>query len=315
MKKIFKVLFKTVLIVIVVLFVTILGLNGLKYVIYNDFYNISEKVGYNAGLGESYVPQGVAEFKNEDETWYLTSGYTSNDTPSRVYVISPKNSYYVNIKVSDHDFTTGHLGGITVSKDKVYIANDGEVYICNLKDFLKSPDEEKVVRIIESVSVLVHSSFIFSDIDNKYLYVGEFNNGNEYKTEHIENVNDGKDTYYAYVDVYDLNSFKDKSKPISRYSIRDKVQGFAISNDKIVLSTSFGLASSYFYVYDLPKEYAHDNVYYLDDSLLVNTIKAPAMAEGLDYDGEKFITIFESAANKYFFGKLFNANKIIGLTI
>lgn len=315
MKKFFKVLFKTVLIVIVVLFVTILGLNGLKFIIYNDFYNISEKVGYNAGLGESYVPQGVAEFKNGEETWYLTSGYTSNDSPSRVYVISPKNSYYVNIKVSDHDYTFGHLGGITVSKDKVYISNDGEVYICNLNDFIKNPDDKKEVRIIDAVSVEVHSSFIFSDINNKYLYVGEFNNGNEYKTEHIETVNNGKDTYYAYVDVYDINNFNDDSKPISRYSIRDKVQGFAISEDKIVLSTSFGLASSYFYVYDLPKEYAHDNVYHLDDSLLQKTIKGPAMSEGLDYDGTQFITIFESAANKYFFGKLFNANKILGLKI
>jgi len=37
------------------------------------------------------------------------------------------------------------------------------------------------------------------------------------------------------------------------------------------------------------------------------------MAEGLDYYDGKVITLTESASNKYIFGKLFFAFKIVGL--
>ena len=45
-------------------------------------------------------------------------------------------------------------------------------------------------------------------------------------------------------------------------------------------------------------------------------ITAPAMSEDLDYANGKFYTNFESACNKYIFGKFFiNSDKIVALDI
>ena len=44
-------------------------------------------------------------------------------------------------------------------------------------------------------------------------------------------------------------------------------------------------------------------------------VKGPAMSEDLDYNDGKVYTLTESASNKYIFGKLFNATKIVGLAL
>ena len=54
-------------------------------------------------------------------------------------------------------------------------------------------------------------------------------------------------------------------------------------------------------------------LYYLNNCL--NEIKGPAMSEDLDYYDGKVITLFESACDKYIFGKFFFANKIVSLDI
>ena len=40
-------------------------------------------------------------------------------------------------------------------------------------------------------------------------------------------------------------------------------------------------------------------------------VKGPAMGEDLDYYNGKIVTLTESASDKYIFGKLFGATKIV----
>ena len=87
----------------------------------------------------------------------------------------------------------------------------------------------------------------------------------------------------------------------------------------IVLSTSYGIDSTYYYVYSEDDAVLTDNVldgapvYYLGTAK--RRIKGPAMGEGLAlYDG-KVITLSESASDKYVFGKLFFAHNIVSLDI
>ena len=54
-------------------------------------------------------------------------------------------------------------------------------------------------------------------------------------------------------------------------------------------------------------------VYYLYDHF--QEIKAPAMGENLDYYDGRIITLTECASNKYVFGKLFFADKIVSLNM
>ena len=85
----------------------------------------------------------------------------------------------------------------------------------------------------------------------------------------------------------------------------------------MILSTSYGLKDSHYYVYneadaiDSGKTLDGAPVYYLNGC--IRDVKGPAMAEGLDWYQGKVITLTESASNKYLFGKLFFANKIVAL--
>ena len=110
----------------------------------------------------------------------------------------------------------------------------------------------------------------------------------------------------------------DLSTPDKIYSIPNKVQGVCFTDDgRIVLSTSYGLADSIYYVYNdadaIASGLTFDDapVYYLINCQ--KQIKGPAMAEGIDFYEGKAITLTESASNKYIFGKFFFANNIVGL--
>ena len=164
----------------------------------------------------------------------------------------------------------------------------------------------------------INPSFVFGN-DN-YLYIGEFHKEIEYECSNKIEFN-GK-TNYAIVEKYDTDDF---SKPVTVYSIPNQIQGFCIKDDgTIILSSSWGLNSSKFYIYE-PKdifqteqEYNGCELFFLDKPS--RTITAPAMSEDLDIfvskDGkEKVTTMFESSSNKYFFGKLFFANYIAGMDL
>ena len=87
----------------------------------------------------------------------------------------------------------------------------------------------------------------------------------------------------------------------------------------MVLSTSYGLTDSVYYIYEEDK--AVDSgltldgapVYYLTE--VKEQFKGPAMAEGLaEYKGQ-IITLTESASDKYIFGKFFFADQIVSLDL
>lgn len=327
MKKFFKIFLIVLLSIAILLIAVVLGLNVFKYSIYKDYFAIKTDLAINEGLGDGYIPQGVSKISYENKDYYLTSGYMTGNRPSRIYVISNNETFYVEVKLNDYDYANGHFGGIACAGNNVFISDSSQIYILNLDDIFATRDKRAVdvynpssddVKVIKTVYVDVAASYIFIDDKEEFLYVGEFNDNKNYFTYHETSVNNGTEKYYAYVDKYyvkDILNAKNTTDPIAHYAVRDKVQGFAISDDKIVLSTSYGLPSSYFYVYDIPTTFDSENIYFLDDRYLTKTIKAPSMAEGLDYDGEQFITLYESASNKYIFGKFFFANKIVGLKI
>ena len=87
------------------------------------------------------------------------------------------------------------------------------------------------------------------------------------------------------------------------------MQGICFTPDgKVVMSTSYGLTDSVYYVYD--ESEATDSgktmdgapLFYLDT--LKKEMKGPAMSEDLDYYDGQIITMTESASNKYIFGEI-----------
>ena len=310
LKIIGKVIVGIISTVISLVLIVVILFNLLKFPIYGDYFSIKEDICVNPGLNDGFICQGIAASEENDKI--LVSGYMVDDTNSRIYVTNKKNeSYYVNLIKNGEEFT-GHVGGIATSNGNVYLANGSKVYTLPLEDVLNANNGD-YIEIGEGTKVNNNASFIYCD--DTYLYVGEFHDGGKYLTNHPYQTSDG--LYHAICSRYDIN---DLSKPNKVYSIRDKVQGICFTpNGKVVLSTSYGLDSSVYYVYNEEDAILSDNtlddapVYYLNN--LQREISGPAMAEGLDFYEGKVITLTESASNKYIFGKFFFANYIVGLRI
>jgi len=310
-KLIGKIFAGIILSLLAILVLVIGGLNIAKFVIYRDYYAAETTLCKNPGLNDGFVCQGIAAADAED--LILVSGYMKDDQPSRIYVTSLDNeSRYVSLNCSGEAFT-GHAGGIAVSGDTVYVASGSKIYSFPLSDVLEAENGDSV-NIGSGVKVNNKASFLYSD--DEYLYVGSFIDKNTEKDEaHIFETAEG--THSAICSVYPTG---DLSAPVKIYSIRDKVQGICFTPDgTVVLSTSYGLASSGYYFYDLDeavdsgKKLDGAPVYYLEQT--VRELSGPAMAEGLDWYRGKMITLTESASDKYIYGKLFFADDIVSLDL
>lgn len=309
-KKIFKGIIAFLVGIISLVVVAWGGLNIAKFAIYSEYYSINENVCKNPGLNDGFVCQGIAA--NEANNVFIVSGYMKDHSASRLYITDKNNeSYFVSLSSNGKAFK-GHAGGVATTGDNIYLASGDTIYTFSLSEVLNS-ENGAIIDIGEGIEVNNQASFVYTD--ETHLYVGEFHDGENYITEHPYQTNDGK--YYAIISRYPLN---DLTTPNKIYSIRNKVQGACFTPDgKVVLSTSYGLTSSVFYVYneadavDSGQTLDGAPVYYLNNCL--NEIKGPAMSEDLDYYDGKVITLFESACNKYIFGKFFFANKIVSLDI
>lgn len=281
------------------------GLNIAKFPIYSEYYSMEETLCTNPGLDDGFVCQGICV--SEENGVILVSGYMADKSNSRIYVTDfESNSYFVELTRNGGEKYTGHAGGIALTGDTVYISNGSKLYVFSLTDVLNAKNGEKV-DIGEGVKVSSAASFVYAD--EEYVYVGEFNNPAEEQKEHIYGEN------HSIIEKY---SHDDLENPVKIYSIGDYAQGVCFTPDgKVILSTSYGLTSTVYYVYneadatDTGEMLDGTPVYMLGEC--VREIKGPAMGEDLDYYNGKVITLTESASNKYIFGKLFFANDIVAL--
>jgi hypothetical protein len=305
-----RIVFYTVAAILAAIMITTSAFNIAKFAIYHEYYSIQENLALNPGLSDGFVCQGICSVDGTDKI--LVSGYMNDKSPSRIYITDTEdNSYFVTLTSSGKEFT-GHAGGISMNGDTVYIANGSRLYTFSLTALLDTK-AEGTVEIGEGVKVNNSASFCYAD--ENYVYVGEFHDGGKYVTKHPYETSEGM--HYAIVSRY---AHGDLEHPDRIYSIRARVQGICFTPDgKVVLSTSYGINDSHYYVYDEADARESGEtldgapVYYLEDCL--RDIKGPAMAEGLDYLDGRVITLTESASDKYIFGKLFFANKIVSLEI
>lgn len=302
---------------IVGLFVVVWGgINIFKYAIYSDYYGRMTGLGNTPDLNDGFIPQGICI--SEEDNVYLMSGYVSKN-PSRIYITGGKMNPSFETKrfdLYDGDKAfKGHVGGIATNGENVYICCNNKVFVVNL-DYLLTTEETKI-DLNRSVEVNNAGSFIFAKGD--YIYVGEFHDGGAYITDHPYLTDEGM--HYAIVEKYHLSDIDNNTgnKPVSVLSIRNKVQGFAIGDEgQIYLCTSYGLTDSIYYRYEKEAISSSDEMF-LDDVPVYlldgehKALKAPAMAEGLDFSNGKIISYSESASNKYIFGKFFFANYFFSL--
>ena len=325
MIKFFKFIFKLIFTLVgIVVFVPVLlwgGANYAKFWVYNDYYKIESNVCVNPGLDDGFVCQGICAA--EDAGKILVCGYMDDKTNSRVYVVDIETNEYYHVKLTRKggELYSGHAGGMATSGDTVYIANASKLFVFSLTSLLNAKDGD-FVDIGAGVPVNNAASYVYCDED--YIYVGEFHHTkDDYDKAHT--LDDGETVVNAIVSRYThdaiiSHSGDEAAVPDRIYTVREKVQGICFTPDgEIVLSTSYSIAHSYYYVYnaqdctDTGKSFGGVPVFELGKC--IKEIKAPAMSEDLDYYNGKVITVYESASNKYVFGKLFFANDVNAIDI
>lgn len=285
-----------------------------------DFYADAKQEFNIPGLDTKFVPQGL-EYDG-DHNIFLVSGYMSDGSASRVYVIDKnsgeaKSYFTLNNKGQDY---TGHAGGIATSQGFVWIVGDKKVYRFSLSDAINAKDGEKV-EIIDSFKSGNGADFVLCDGNN--LIVGEFYKKKKYETlqEHHITISE-TETNRALAYVFAINTGNkcgvEALEPIAVISLPDLAQGMTFNSDgNIVISTSYSVPDSKILIYNNvlesgpEKEITLNNklvpLYVLSKDKLIKSINAPAMSEEVVLCENRVYVLFESNCKKY---KLVNRKRL-----
>ena len=272
------------------------------------------------GLQQGAVPQGLSYSKKYN--LIFISFYFDKHIPSVVSVIDRSNNTAMGtfaLKESVNSFHYGHVGGITVNDDFVWVSSDGKLYKYKISDITTNTPSRELVPV-SATETETKASFV--TYYQTVLFVGEFAYGSKYKTKnshHIEN-RDGV-RHYAWVCGYNVNKESNDLKYI--LSIRQKVQGICITDKTIFLSISYGRRNrSVIAIYKNPlQEQPHRTVtlenglkaplWYLDGKNIIREIDFPPMSEGITMIDGKLAVLPESGAEKYQRGGLGPLDHII----
>lgn len=326
--KVLKIIGKILLIIIIVLGLVIGGFNLYIKISTSAFQKTAEKEFTIPGLGDGFVPQGIT--LDENTGYYLISGYMSNGSASRIYLVDPETNdfSYVSLKTQKGEPDMTHGGGIAVYGRFVLVTSDeSALNIYRLSDVTNTDLTEVAPFSIFSVENGPANLYVSGDT----LYVGEFYIADAYETpesHHFET--DTGEKQQAIMLMYDAGEvIRSISRsgvevlPTAAYAITDQVQGICIlKGGQLCLSTSWGVQISHVKIYDDPiktnltsdNSYKLSNgeeipLYYLDSDNLLVDYKLPQMAEELYVQGDKVLIMCEAASNKYIFGKLTGAQK------
>lgn len=315
MKKITKILLRTLAAILCTVLVLCMGVFIWSKVYYHDFYKDADRVMAIPGLNDGFVPQGFVY--EEQEKVFLISGYMKDDTKaSRIYVVGEDgSSKFVELMEDKQTPYTGHCGGVAISGDNVYISSDEDyLAVFSLKDVLDGGNAQW------KGSVNTGDRTSFCSVVNGYLLTGAFYRAGSYETAQYQHLTTpAGDENSALIWIYKIDEnipFGIGDKPVAALSVREQVQGLTVTDDgKIVLSTSWGLSSSALWLYEMDERVGTVQgqdvpLYYLDSANLVETVKAPPMSEEMVFLNGRVYFLTESACTKYIFGNFIDGRHV-----
>lgn len=276
------------------------------------------------GLQQGAVPQGLAY--SQKRHLIFVSYYFDKHLPSSISAIDNSNCRAVAtfaLKESESSFHYGHVGGVAVDENFIWVSSDGKLFKYRIPDATENTASEALTPISITETETKASFVTYYEND---LFVGEFAYKSKYKTKkshHTENRNGIK--HYAWVCGYSANNERNRIKYI--LSVRQKVQGICITDAYIFLSMSYGRRNrSTIAVYKNPlQEQPHKRItvdhgmvaplWYLDEKNMVKEIDFPPMSEGITMINGKLAVLSESGAEKYQAGGLGPLDHILLLDV
>jgi Lamin Tail Domain len=291
---------------------------------YQGLWDISEDGPVIPGLVQDLVPQGITYYKKKD--WLLTVNYLDDGRPGTLTVTDATSEKLIkSVLLYNTDGTpyTGHAGGITVSRDHVWIASEQFLFPLKISDLVTAENNAEI-QFINQIPLPVEAAY--NVYDEGILWVGEFYEASAYPTDPSHHImNREGEMHYAWMVGYDLERNNDMlssdhwngdpsqtATPDYVLSTTGKVQGAIVQKMGIALSTSYGRGNdSVLYRYEHPlKEDPHSSVivngkkvplWFLDGATAKPraSIEAIPMPEGIVTVKKELYVLFESGANKY----------------
>lgn len=289
-----------------------------------EYYKNSEKAFVIPGLSDGMTHQGLAYNADRDE--FLITGYRSDGAGSQISIVSRSEKTEVKrltLMTESGEPFTSHVGGISLYKNCVFVADGCGIATFSLDDINAAEDKE-TVKAVSSFDTETDNDSLgvaFIHVDGDSLFVGEFYREENYKTPDSHKITTAAgDSNTALILEYTLSGdgfdLSENATLKRAYSVTGLVQGMCTDGDgRIYLSTSYGMAFSHIYVYENPKEEGTIEVlgetvplFSLDSSSLLLTMKLPPMSEEIVAVDGKLYTMCEAATDKYVFGKFTSAN-------
>ena len=328
-----------------ILLVAVLGFKLYDYIGAAHFYNNSEVVFKTPGVADSnFVPQGMT-YDEESKTFFFTGymgkpiiGELGDDVAARVYVRKDDGSVsFARLLNADGTPYTDHTGGIEVFDEYVYITGEDShgLDVFKLSDILAG--EAKMLGTVRTYNSPAYV-YAYEHHGQKYIMAGSYHKDETvYLTPEHEKIQipGTEHTNPSVMTVFKLDEsaqFGINPEPVAIISAREMIQGICITESQLVISSSWGLATSNLYFYDLADITCTGEVeykgtitygdletdtnrteetfgytvpcYVIDSHDPENTVVAPPMSEELVYLDGRIIVFCESACNKYMFGKL-----------
>jgi hypothetical protein len=318
-----SVIVHAILVILLILAEIILAINIFVRVAYSSFFDQAQNEFATPGINTGFVPQDLA-YLEDDDIW-LFSGYmgdgsasplwrrTSDGGTSRVYLQWQNGSDY-----------KGHGSAVTSYDNYVFVACDAGYLVFDKQALVDAADGEHVAAIDR---VTLGLSPAFMNIAGGYMYAGEFYHPTDYPTDEthhytVSGTTENMAIMYA-LPLSETAKYGVSDAPAAVYSIPALVQGCTIANNgNIVLSRSYGLATSFLVEYDIntlvdcgyfttAKGVAP--LYGFDEASIVRELAAPPMTEGIATVGDRIYIADEAACNKYIFGKLYGAWEVYSI--
>lgn len=315
-------LLAVILLAVVLFFGIVLGgVIGYFRLPVSKYYRASEKAFVIPALNDDFVPQGF-DFDRE-QNYFIFSGYQKDHSASPVFLTDKDGKLIKRVTLLNPDGSdyTGHGGGIAVGGNFLYVTGGEDccLYVYSYLDFFDAKDGDKLTCLGKFSTKISDTDYIenaFVTVYDGKIITGEFYRAESYPTLDSHKLTTKAGDYNQALAVeYVLDSTSPlgiSSTPIKAYSLPDQVQGLTISDNKVYLSTSWGLSFSHIYEYDFAKLSLEGNIsvlgqniplYAMDSASLLNDYKIPPMSEEMVFVDGKLFVACESASNKYIFGK------------
>lgn len=333
-----------------IILVAVLGFKLYDYIGAAEFYNNSEVVFKTPGVNDSnFVPQGMT-YDEASKTFFFTGymgkpilGELGDDVASRVYARKENGDVtFTRLLNADGTPYTDHTGGIEYYGDYVYVTGEDShgLDVFSAKDILEGKSETKMLGTVKTYNSPAHT-YTFDYNGQRYILAGSYHKDETvYLTpDHEKIAIPGTDvTNTSVMTVFKLDAsaqFGIIPEPVAIISAREMIQGICITPEgQLVISSSWGLATSNLFFYDMADFVCIDEnynykgqiaygdledenaektyedfdftlpCYVIDSHDPERTVVAPPMSEELVCLDGKIIVFCESACNKYMFGKI-----------